>query len=188
MAVLCRIFDFLRGPRVFQFFWHLLARVSKLSQAEQDAASAVLGLQAIDFSRVRIAEGRILSLFFKLNKHRAFTTFQTVNLPSSGSHLRTNLAIVVHELTHVFQFEKVGSVYIPQALRAQRTEGYGYGGVQGLVQDWAGGKRLRGYNREQQAQIAQDYFATVVARGDAAEPAVRQAYQPFIEEMRQGLL
>ena len=122
MTFIFGAFDVLRGPRLFEFVWHLLVSVSRLSQAEIDAASAVLGSNAIRYISVRVAEGRLLTLVFKINGGRPFVTFRTINLPKTGSKTRSNLSIVVHELVHVLQFEKVGSVYIGQSLRAQRTK------------------------------------------------------------------
>ncbi|MDA1189285.1 MAG: hypothetical protein O2854_06360 [Chloroflexi bacterium] len=185
MNTLFRIIDFIKGPAIFQFFWHLLTSVSKLTQAEIDTVSTVLGPNAINFSRARIAQGRILALAFKINRNRAFTLFHTVNLPTAGSHTRTNFGLLVHEFTHVLQFETVGSVYIPQALSAQRSpEGYDYGGPAQLAQDWANGKRLPDYNREQQAQIANDYYDTVIVPGNTSDPTTRDAYQPLIAQLQ----
>jgi hypothetical protein len=55
----------------------------------------------------------------------------------------------------VWQYQQVGSRYIPRALYAQRTrEGYNYGGVMALerAKGWAD------FNYEQQAEIVADYF------------------------------
>jgi len=181
---LSRAFDFLRGPAVFQFIWRILTRTSPLAQGEIAAASSVFGSGAIRYGAVRVAEGRILGLVFRLNQGRAFTTFHTVNLPSSGPHSRSHLDIVVHELTHVYQFEIVGSIYLWQAIRAQRTTGYLYGGWQQLQVDRGNGKHLRDYNREQQGMIAQDYYAQVVQTALPPQDQVRLAYEPFIADLR----
>ena len=69
-----------------------------------------------------------------------------------------------------------------QAIHAQMTVGYGYGGPAGLNADKAAGKHYRDYNREQQAQIAQDYY-TLVQNGEDTT-----AYDPFITELRAGQL
>ena len=183
-----RVFDALRGPRLFEIIWHILTRVSALSETEINAASSVLGTSAIRYGAVRVAEGGLLGLIFRLNKRRAFTTFRTINLPGSGDSSRLHLDIVVHELTHVCQFELVGSTYLWQAIRAQRGIGYQYGGWQQLEEDWSNGKHFRDYNREQQGQIAQDYYSEVVAKKLLAEDPIRQAYEPFIVELRNGEL
>ena len=188
MAWIFRVFDALRGPRLFEIIWHVVTRVSSLSETEIDAASSVLGTGAIRYGAVRVSEGGLLGLIFRFNKRRAFTTFHTINIPGSGRHSRSHLDIIVHELTHVYQFEVIGSIYIWQALRAQRKAGYKYGGWQQLEEDWRNGKHFRGYNREQQGKIAQDYYSRVVAKELLAEDPIRQAYEPFIDELRNGEL
>jgi hypothetical protein len=53
----------------------------------------------------------------------------------------------------------VGAVYAFQALHAQNTpEGYDYGGAEGLQAAKDAGKGFLSFNREQQAQIVQDYY------------------------------
>ena len=95
---------------------------------------------------------------------------------------------MVHELVHVFQFELVGSVYVWQALRAQSTNGYEYGGPDGLKTDRQTGKRFRDYNREQQGQIAQDYYGLVAYRNLSKTDPLRRPYEPFIDDLRRGEL
>lgn len=183
-----RIFDALKGPRIFEIIWQIPTRVRKLSQNEIDAASSVLGGHAIRYDSIRVAEGGFLKLIFKLNKGRAFTTFNIINLPDSGSHSGSYLDIVVHELIHTYQYTLIGSVYIWQALHAQRTTGYKYGGWLQLVEDRNQGRHFGDYNREQQGQIAQDYYNDVVVMSLLDDDPVRQAYEPFIEELRNGKL
>jgi hypothetical protein len=93
---------------------------------------------------------------------------------------------MVHESTHVFQFEVIGSIYLWQALHAQRTTGYRYGGWQQLKQDWSNGKHFRNYNREQQGQIARGYYSEVIEKRRPVEDPIRQAFEPFINKLRAG--
>lgn len=186
IAWVSRVFDALHGPQLFEIIWHIFTRTSELTETEIKAASLVLGTGAIRYSTVRIAESGLLRFIFRLNRRRAFTTFYTINLPSSGKHSRSNLDIIVHELVHAYQFELVGSIYIWQALQAQRASGYWYGGWRQLEEDWSNGKHFRDYNREQQGQIAKDYYSEVVVKGLLSEDPVRRAYQPFIDELRNG--
>ncbi len=185
---LCRALDLLHVPAVLEALWRLMIFAGRLRPEEAAFAASVLGPQTLRYRAVRIGERGILPLVFKANKRRAFTLFHTISLPRAGGHERTNTAILVHEMVHVLQFEKVGSVYIYEALRAQRTEGYGYGGWEQLVSDRAKGKRFGSYNREQQGQIVEDYCATVVAKGIAAGDPIGKAYEPFIEDARRGLI
>ena len=198
-----KLFDLLRGHILFGFFWHILTRVSPLNDAEIKAASEVFGSTAIRYDSANVAEGGLLSLIFRINGNIAFTTFHTINLPKSGIHSRKYLGnavekprldLIVHELTHVYQFERVGSIYICQALRAQREKnrkkyfGYNFGGYEGLKEYREKGWHLRQYNREQQAMIAQKYYSEVVAKEPLVENDVREAYKPFIKELRNGKL
>lgn len=180
LTLLSRVFDVLGGPEALEFIWHLITRATPLTAAERAAAQSVLGPSAIRWDQVRVAESGILSAVFALNEGRAFATFHTINLPSEGAHGRSNLAIVVHELTHVYQYERTGSLYLGQAIHAQATIGYGYGGADGLRQARAAGRHYRDFNREQQAQIAQDYYELLQSGGDRTE------YEPFIAELRAG--
>ena len=183
MKPLFALFDLLRLPWLFELLWKLVTNGSRLTQEEIDTATSVFGTNAIRYRSVRMATGGVLPLFFRLNKGRAFTTFYTVNLPLAELH---KLDLLVHELAHVYQYEVVGSVYIPQALIAQRREGYLYGGWEGLVEARAEGKRLTDFNREQQALIAQDYYRHVLEPNRT--DALADAYQPFIDDLRSGAL
>jgi hypothetical protein len=188
MVWIFRVFDVLHGPRLFEIVWHIVTRVYVLSETEINAASLVLGTNAIQYGAIRVAEGRFLRLIFRFNRGRAFTTFHTLNLPSSGKHSRQNLDIIMHELVHVYQFEFVGSIYIWQALRAQQTIGYRYGGWQQLKEDRSNGMHFRNYNREQQGQIAQDYYNEVIVKDLLDQDPIRQAYEFFIGELKRGEL
>ena len=68
-------------------------------------------------------------------------------------------SIFIHEMVHVWQYEKLGAIYIPKALSAQYTaEGYNYGGVEVLKQYMREGKDLLAFNYEQQGDIVSDYY------------------------------
>jgi Domain of unknown function (DUF4157) len=158
-GALAGVVDFLRLPLLLEPLVRAVTRATPLGAAELAAGKELLGEHALRWEKVRIARGGLLRFVFRLNGGRAFTLWHTINLPDSGAHSRANRSIVVHELVHVLQFERVGSAYIGQALHAQATTGYGYGGPEGLRRDRAAGKSYRDYNREQQAQIVQDCFS-----------------------------
>ena len=157
-----------------------MTRATPLTGDEIVAATSVLGPGSLRFQDIRVAQGGVLRPIFRRNGGRGFATFHTVNLPSTGYHERSNVAILLHELVHVFQYERAGSRYFAEALLAQREAGYDYGGVEALQRARAQGKHLRDFNREQQAQIAQDYY---VHRGHGWDTA---AFEPFIVELRDG--
>ena len=181
-TLVSRVFDLLGGPELVEFVLHMVSNASPLSSTERTAAQGVLGPNALRWDEVRIDEGGVLGLVFKLNQGRAFTTFHTINMTATD---RSNLSIVVHELTHVDQYEHAGSVYIGQALGDQIAEGshaYDYGGTQGLEDAAKAGKHYSEFGRERQAQIAQDYY-TDTTNGGQTSP-----YEPFIKELQKGEL
>jgi hypothetical protein len=181
-ALAWSLFDLVGGPEIVQIGWRLATETRPLTDEEIEAASAVLGPEAIRYEDVRIANGGPLRSIFDKNHNRAFATWHTINMPPEKEKKR---ALLVHELTHTRQYERIGSVYIGQGLGAQRRLGqkaYDYGGPEGLQAHMAAGKRYSDYNREQQGQIAQDYCALVESGGDTA------AYEPLIRELRQGLV
>jgi hypothetical protein len=181
-TLLSRVFDLVGGPEIVEFVLHVLSNATPLTGTERAAAQSVLGANALRWDEVRIDSGGVLGLVFKLNQGRAFTTFHSINMTAAD---RADLSIVVHELTHVDQYEHAGSVYIGQALGDQIAEGahaYDYGGPSGLSADRAAGKHYADYGRERQAQIAQDYYR------DTTAGTPTTVYDPFIAELRKGEL
>lgn len=183
--LLTQLFDLLGGPEIFQFIMHLITRTTPLTGEEIADISAVLGPNALRYEDIRVAEGGLFDYIFKLNGNLAFATWHTVNMPREGHHTRANRAILVHELTHVYQYERVGTRYLGEAiymLIKTKRDCYNYGAAAGLQQACASGHTYRDFNREQQAQITQDYF-TLRQRG-----ADVTAYEPFIAQAQAGII
>jgi hypothetical protein len=89
---------------------------------------------------------------------------------------------LIHELTHVWQFQHLGWKYLTQSLAAQvrlGAQAYAYGGEQNLIDAHQLGRKLGDFNLEQQGDIARDYY-WCLARGQ--DPG---AWQPFIDEISQ---
>ncbi|MBK9051324.1 MAG: hypothetical protein IPL78_10540 [Chloroflexi bacterium] len=178
------LFDLVGGPELAQFLMHLVMPTTALTVTEMHAAATVLGPTALRYGDVRVAEGGVLPLIFRLNKSRAFALWHTIHLPERG---RADLSLLVHEITHVFQYEKIGSIYIGEALYAQWTLGRGaylYGGTPGLKQAHHEGKPYKAYTREQQAQIAQDYYLLITQA--TCPPDQSAIYEPYIQGLRKG--
>ena len=112
--------------------------------------------------------------------HRAYTSFHTIN--SWGTE---STDVMVHELTHVWQYENAGAIYMPQAIHAQKWGGgYDYGDVANLQLKKTAGEGLLSFNREQQAQIVQDFFRLRqdgFIPGSAATPADLLLYADFVQ-------
>jgi hypothetical protein len=180
----CYLFDLLGGPELAQFLMHLVMPTTSLTVTEMAAAATVLGPTALRYGEVRVAEGGLLRLIFRLNRNRAFALWHTIHLPQCG---RADLSLLVHEITHVFQYEKIGSIYIGEALYAQWTLGrgaYQYGGADGLKRAYQSGKPYKAYTREQQAQIAQDYYQLLAQSTHPADQST--IYELYIQDLRKG--
>ncbi len=175
-----QVLDLFGVPELFAFLWRAVTHATPLTGAEIVAATSVMGPSSLRFQDIRVAQGGLLRPIFRRNGGRAFATFHTVNLPTTGYHERSNVEILLHELVHVYQYERAGSRYFAEALLAQHEAGYDYGGVDALQLARLQGKHLRDFNREQQAQIVQDYY---VHRGHGWDTA---AFEPFMVELREG--
>ncbi len=89
---------------------------------------------------------------------------------------------LVHELTHAWQFQKLGWAYLYRALEAQlrqRAEAYAFGGEAGLLEHYQQGWRLADFNLEQQGDIARTYYERMCRGLDAS------AWLPYINEFQQ---
>jgi hypothetical protein len=153
----------------------------KLTGAEVFEASTVFG-SSVDFSLVRIDTHSLMVFIAKKIEHyskgREFTTFHTIN----GEEGNITIGTLIHELTHVWQYQQVGAIYMPEAVHAQNTGGYNYGGVPALQTAKASGKGIRTFNREQQAQIVEDYFLIRKGKGPGT-PADLPIYAHFVKEV-----
>lgn len=117
---------------------------------EVELAKTFFG-DSINYKRVRIDE---LSIAGPMQQNFCYVSFYFVN-----SWGRMQNSLLLHELTHVWQFEQMGSVYIPRALKAQYSRmGYNYGGIAALKAAKELGKSFHSFNLEQQGDIIADYF------------------------------
>lgn len=145
-----------------------------LNARELALAQSIFGSK-ISYERVRIDERAYLGC-----KHYrfAYVGFSCINTwgALSDPHL-------IHELVHVWQYEQVGSVYIPRALYAQTTSaGYNYGGPVGLQTALHQGATLLDFNYEQQGDLIADYFCLLHGFHPRFCPPERQ-YLPLFEAL-----
>jgi len=129
----------------------------RLTAREIALARTVFG-ETIDYQKVRLDE----KSFVGCRQFRfAYVGFYFIN-----SWGKLSDPVLIHELVHVWQYQRLGSVYIPRALWAQRTpKGYNYGGISALKKVLEQhGPEVRAsvflsFNFEQQADIVADYFS-----------------------------
>jgi len=71
---------------------------------------------------------------------------------------------LIHELTHVWQFQTIGWLYLFKALAAQMKMGakvYDFGGEEGLKKHIQKGGMFKDFNLEQQGDIVKIYYEKV---------------------------
>ncbi len=145
------LMDIIGIPELYETVLDFLKFNSRSLYAwEIEMAKSIFG-KSINYRRVRVDE---LSIAGPKQKSFCYVSFYIIN--SWGSMQNS---ILIHELTHVWQFEQMGSVYIPRAIKAQKSKmGYNYGGVSALKASIEKGKSFLSFNLEQQGDIISDYF------------------------------
>lgn len=104
----------------------------------------------------------------------------TINIEDPARFNRSAPQTLTHEAIHLWQNN------LPPHIQAQIPPDnpdapYDYGGVQGLLDARAKGKKLINFPREVQSTIGQYYQAQ---GGDESAPdAIRKAYKPFVDDM-----
>lgn len=178
----------------------------KLSPTELGVAQLVFEV-SINYQRIRITEGSRYALaigyigsLFDRGGQRPAANAMTVGYSIRFSRkLKTyesqeeqarigDTAWLIHELTHVWQYEHSGWVYLPQAMSERVLQGskaYKYSSKSGLPdrgmdlqEQWQGGKRFREFNREQQGNLVRDYYVALKTNEDTS------GWEPFIQELR----
>jgi hypothetical protein len=172
-----------------------------LTDFERGEARKVFG-DSIRYERVRIHEGTawtnlVSKVGAKINREPPpnwdnavtlgnssyFPRLLKGNPPPTGTDSIVDLAWMIHELTHVWQYQHTGVIYVWRALRADLTLGihaYDYGGEQGLREAKASGRRLADFNPEQQGDIARYYYFRLRNGEDTS------AWDPYVEELRRA--
>jgi hypothetical protein len=149
----------------------------RLTATECALARSVFG-ESLPYSKIWVDEKAVLGC---KKGGFAYVSFHIVN--SWGSITEAHL---IHELTHVWQYERIGARYMPRALQAQSSRmGYNYGGLPRL-QD-AAKTCFRAFNMEQQADIVTDYFLLTQnkrAQWSDATKADLWIYAPYIHELK----
>ena len=121
--------------------------------------------------------------------HNAITLgnhcFFPVPLPETllplGDRESYKLDWLVHELTHTWQYQKLGWKYLWLAMRAQfkeREQAYDFGGEGGLVKSRQKSVSFKKFNPEQQGNIVQSYYVRKRGNQDVS------AWEPFIDELK----
>ncbi len=131
---------------------------------------------AILFDHVYIDE----KATFLTRKHRfAYVSFNMIN---GWGSMRDD--VFIHELMHVYQYQKFGFVYVYRAIKAQYSnDGYDYGGPKGLIIAKKEGKLLFDFNFEQQASIIEHYYAIKQSKDVLLDDEAINTYNYYVMQL-----
>lgn len=152
----------------------------------------------LDYDQIRISEEVAwpdwvgnLGAFLRRRKaggHNAVTLGNHIFFPTrletdhSSPAIQINqTAWLIHELTHVWQFQNEGWSYFFQALGAILRHGrwaYKVGDEDTLIKARLAGARFKDYNREQQGELARGYYVRL-KQGKSVE-----AWKGYISEIK----
>jgi len=145
---------------------------------EIDLAKSVYG-KSLNYRRIRIDE---YAAFGPKQSRICYVFGFTINAWG-----KMHNSLLIHELTHIWQYQKIGLVYIPRALRAYHSEeNYNYGGVPKLDRVRQRQGSIWDFNLEQQGDIIADYYriknrhAPNWGNGDVSDLAL---YEYFVQQL-----
>jgi hypothetical protein len=160
--------------------WHWLMRTLKrnhrnLTDSEIDLARQLFG-DAIDYSKVWVDQRSLLAAHHSIE---AFVSFNCINYRNAISD-----AVFLHEMVHIWQYQRFGSIYIALAWRAHRRENvYDYGGPYALYKEMLRGSLFTSFSVEQQAEIVEDYYRLYQGHPQETD-LTAQAYIYFIRQLQ----
>ena len=177
-----------------------LPSIRPLYAWEIQAAQRVFG-NRIAYHRVRIHEcvawpDIIKQIGLKLQgspptkEHNAVTLgnhiYFPIRLPSrpleNNDSKQVLFAWLIHELTHVWQYQSMGWRYLVLALQLQLMHGshaYDYGDEPGLLAQQERGWKFEDFNLEQQGDITRAYYLRLIQQGDV------RAWSPYLERFQE---
>lgn len=170
------IFGFSEFYEIFQEF--IKFNIRPLTNQEKELAIEYFGSH-LHLDRIRVDEK---AFFGPPQHHFAYVSFFTIN---SWGQLSTD--VFLHELVHIWQYEKRGIIYMSRALAAQHGKrGYNYGGIELLRKLKSRGRKLESFNPEHQAEIVQDHFRLTQGystRRGFASPKDIAVYDWFVRDL-----
>lgn len=150
----CYVADIFGFPEIYETIMDIVKFTSRPLRKDEIARAKKLFGNNLLYYRVRVDEhGFVAARMLK-------TTYLAFNVIHNWG--KVDEPLLMHELTHAWQFHKYGSSYIPKALSAQTSvDGYDYGGIPNLLIAIRSGQGFDYFNFEQQGEIVSDYCALV---------------------------
>lgn len=136
---------------VYEGYVRYFSGARKLHSEERRLAATIFK-GSLDYDRVRINENRI----FGTRKGKiVYASIRSVN-----SYYPLDRRTLIHELVHIWQYQKFGVSYIVRSLAAQLSPGaYAYG-KEAFFRDWLLGRaEMKELNYEQQASAVEEFYS-----------------------------
>jgi hypothetical protein len=126
-----------------------------LSTPERDVLIPIFG-SSVSYEKVRIVTSAVIAAPTTLGNY--------IRIPPGYS---ISNATLVHEMTHIWQFQTRGNEYISDSL-VHQTAAIVSGGDRNAAYDYTvvPGKPFSSYTAEQQAMIVEDYFSKPALKND----------------------
>ncbi|MET8336011.1 eCIS core domain-containing protein [Streptosporangium canum] len=174
------------GEEIYQYYSLVTIEISRsrdviteierpLTPAERAEAQLVFG-PGLDYSRVRIVEDPLWGA-----GDTARTLPSVISFPPGSSTSPGYLPLLIHELTHTWQYQHgvgVARTGTTAFLCWLGIQSYNYGGEPELIARTKAGQGLSSFNTEQQGDIARDFYL----RQKAGEST--SAWAPFVAELQ----
>ena len=166
---------------------------------DEELVAQQIFAEGLNLTRVQINEGsqvpnRIGQLGALLRgkpapQANAITVGNTSYFPRELTGDAVDIAWLMHELTHQWQYQHFGLIYLAQAIVAP-TYVYcdpGETSAAALARCRAQEKTFASFDREQQGDIVRDYyFAWKQSQDPTATPPDLSAWDPYLKEIRQA--
>jgi hypothetical protein len=110
----------------------------------------------------------------------AYVTLNTINY-----HQNISKPVFLHEMVHIWQYQRFGSMYIYRALKAQYSnDKYDYGGLEKLYTGMINHQQFIDFNFEQQGAIVEDYVRLSEHPDSFRSPIVNASYEYYISQLQ----
>lgn len=128
----------------------------KLTAEEKREARKIFG-RALPLGEIRIATSAPVKVIHRINGKRPFATLRLICYSSEEQLRKRGMQTFIHELTHVWQYEKDGPAYMVRSLCAQAMKGQKAYTVKEttLIE---GNQKFKDFNPEQQATIVERFW------------------------------
>lgn len=169
------LFDVLGLPEIISFAVLIMQPQSRRLNEEEKRMADSIFKDNLDNSKIwlRPVSHRLIRKFAE-----AYVLFNVIHYAGTLKD-----EIYMHELTHVYQYQRFGSMYIGRSLLAQKSEeGYDYGGAIGLYHAMISGKSFDQFNFEQQCEIIQDY-CVLLKNSNHPKDLYFMSYQYYVDRI-----